>query len=164
MEFEDIYNTYFRDVYLYLLRLSCNKDIAEEVTSEAFFKALRSIDSFRGECSISTWLCQIAKNCYYSYLKKNSRLESLDDNVGIVAQGQDPEAIAIDHDMALHIRRHLHELPETYKEVFMWRVLAELSFSEIGALFGKTANWACVTYHRARKMIQKGMEVDENEK
>jgi RNA polymerase sigma-70 factor (ECF subfamily) len=66
--------------------------------------------------------------------------------------------------MSLHIRRHLHELPETYKEVFMWRVLAELSFSEIGALFGKTANWACVTYHRARKLIQKGMEVHENEK
>lgn len=69
MEFEGIYRTYFKAVYLYVLRLSGDEHIAEEITSEAFFKAIRSVDGFRGECEIRVWLCQIAKNTYYSYLK-----------------------------------------------------------------------------------------------
>ena len=69
-EFEKIYRTYFKDVFLYIRRLSDNEHIAEEITSETFYKAMRSIDSFRGDCDIRVWLCQIAKNCYYTYLKK----------------------------------------------------------------------------------------------
>ena len=64
----------------------------------------------------------------------------------------------------MEIQQLLHKLDDPYKEVFMWRTLGELSFKQIGALFNKTENWACVTYHRARKMIQKGMEVSNNEK
>ena len=72
-DFEQIYNTYFNDVYLYILRLSGNEYIAEEITSDTFFKAMRSIDSFRGDCDVRVWLCQIAKNCYYSYIKNRAR-------------------------------------------------------------------------------------------
>ena len=158
MEFEEIYNSYFNDVYLYILRFSGSKETAEEITAETFFKALKSVDTFRGDCSIVTWLCQIAKNCYYTHLKKNSRTVYLDDDIADTASEQDLETAAIDHSEALRINRHLQELPETYKEVFIWRVYAEMSFADIGALFGKTANWACVTYHRARKMIVDKME------
>ena len=63
-EFEKIYRTYFNDVFLYIRRLSNNEQIAEEITSETFYKAMRSIDSFRGDCDIRVWLCQIAKNSY----------------------------------------------------------------------------------------------------
>ena len=73
MKFEEIYETYFKDVYLYIRRLSGNDHIAEEITSETFFKALQSINKFRGECDIRVWLCQIAKNCYYTYLEKNKK-------------------------------------------------------------------------------------------
>ena len=62
MEFEGIYRTYFKAVYLYMLRFSGDEHIAEEITSEAFFKAIRSVDGFRGEYEIRVWLCQIAKN------------------------------------------------------------------------------------------------------
>ena len=74
MEFEQIYITYFRDVYLYIRKLSNSEHIAEEITSETFFKAMKSFDGFRGDCDIRVWLCQIAKNCYYSYLKKVDRI------------------------------------------------------------------------------------------
>ena len=74
-----IYRTYFEDVYLYIRRLSGNEAIAEEITSEAFFKAMRSIGGFRGDCDIRVWLCQIAKNCYYTYLKKSRHTENIDD-------------------------------------------------------------------------------------
>ena len=59
---------------------------------------------------------------------------------------------------AMKIHQILHGLKEPYKEVFTLRVFAELSFKEIGSIFGKTENWACVTYHRARKKIQEEME------
>ena len=64
MEFEQVYGLYFRDVYRYILQLSGSEHVAEEITSDTFFKALRSIGKFRGSCDMRVWLCQIAKNCY----------------------------------------------------------------------------------------------------
>ena len=158
MEFEQIYITYFRDVYLYIRRLSNSEHIAEEITSETFFKAMKSIDRFRGDCDIRVWLCQIAKNCYYSYIKKADRTECID-NVEIAEQGASIEERLFRHDTAMQIQKNLHDIPEPYKEVFMWRVYAELSFKQIGQIFGKSENWACVTYHRARNKIKEKLEV-----
>ena len=158
MEFEQIYITYFRDVYLYIRRLSNSEHITEEITSETFFKAMKSIDSFRGDCDIRVWLCQIAKNCYYSYIKKAARTERIV-NVEIVEQGASFEERLFRHDTALQIQKILHDVPEPYKEVFMWRVYAELSFKQIGQIFGKSENWACVAYHRARNKIKEKLEV-----
>ena len=159
MEFEQIYTTYFHDVYLYIRKLSNSEHIAEEITSETFFKAMNSIDSFRGDCDIRVWLCQIAKNCYYSYLKKSDRTESID-NVDIAEQSASFEERIFRHDTAIQIQKILHDVPEPYKEVFMWRVYAELSCKQIGQIFGKSENWACVTYHRARNKIKEKVEVD----
>ena len=159
MEFDQIYTTYFRDVYLYICKLSNNEHIAEEITSETFFKAMKSIDNFRGDCDIRVWLCQIAKNCYYSYLKKADRTESID-NVEIAEQSSSFEEQLFRHDAAMQIQKILHDVSEPYKEVFMWRVYAELSFKQIGQMFGKSENWACVTYHRARNKIKEKLEVD----
>jgi len=77
MEFEQIYNTYFNHVYLYIRKLSVNEHIAEEITSETFFKATQSIDSFRGDCDLRVWLCKIAKNCYYFHLKKQRNISNI---------------------------------------------------------------------------------------
>ena len=79
MEFEQIYITYFKAVYRYIWQLSGNEHIAEEITGETFFKAMKSINNFRGECDMRVWLCQIAKNTYFSYLKKNGKIESIDE-------------------------------------------------------------------------------------
>ncbi len=158
MEFDQIYTTYFRDVYLYICKLSNSEHIAEEITSETFFKAMKSIDSFRGDCDIRVWLCQIAKNCYYSYIKKAARTERIV-NVEIAEQDASFEERLFRHDTAMQIQKILHDVPEPYKEVFMWRVYAELSFKQIGQIFGKSENWACVAYHRARNKIKEKLEV-----
>ena len=60
-------------------------------------------------------------------------------------------------DQSMHVHRLLHRLEEPYREVFTLRTLGQLSFRDIGELFGKTDNWACVVYHRARAMIRKEM-------
>ena len=72
-DFEKIYSEYFDMVYGYCLRLSHDPSLAEEVTQESFFKALKAIDSFHGECRLSVWLCQIAKNTYFTLLKAPGR-------------------------------------------------------------------------------------------
>ena len=166
MEFEQIYSTYFKSVYLYVMQVSGNEHIAEEITSETFFKAINSIDSFRGDCDMRVWLCQIAKNTYFSYLKKNKKVLSIDESD--FQNVADPDA-GIDvqigeQEEARLIRKILHDMSDPYKEVFMWRVFGELSFKEIADLYGKTDNWTCVTYHRARKMIQNRLEEIEHEK
>lgn len=165
-EFEKIYRNYFNDVFLYIRRLSNNEHIAEEITSETFYKAMRSIDSFRGDCDIRVWLCQIAKNCYYTYLKKAGQVGSIEDIelLNISAQDETVEEKLSRQDEAMQIQKILHDIPAPYKEVFMWRVFAELSYKQIGQLFGKSENWACVTYHRARNMIRERLEGSKNEK
>lgn len=159
MEFEQIYETYFKSVYQYIRQLSGSEHIAEEITSETFFKAMKSKSDFRGECDMRVWLCQIAKNAYFSYLKKNRRNVSVEEaEWGNRTDTASMEEQIVTRETAQRIRRILHVISEPYKEVFMWRVFGELSFKEIGDLYGKTDNWACVTYHRARKMIQNRLE------
>lgn len=159
-EFEDIYRTYFNDVYLYIRRVSGSEQIAEEITSETFFKAMRSVKGFRGDCDIRVWLCQIAKNCYYSYLKRFERTDSIEDVplTELPSQDETTEDKIVRQDEAMRIRKILHDIPEPYREVFMWRVFAEMSFKQIGQIFSKSDNWACVTYHRAKSMIKSRLE------
>lgn len=157
-DFEEIYKLYFKDVYLYIRRLSGDEELAEEITADTFFKALRSIDKFRGDCDIRVWLCQIAKNSYYSYLKQNKKNESVEDNLYELADKSSFVDELTRHDEARLIQKILHTVNEPYKEVFMWRVYADMSFREIGQIFSKSENWACVTYHRARKMIKERLE------
>ncbi|MBR2875990.1 MAG: sigma-70 family RNA polymerase sigma factor [Clostridia bacterium] len=159
-DFEKVYKEYFNDVYLYIKRLSGNEHIAEEITSETFFKALKSIDSFRGECEVRVWLCQIAKNSYFTYLKKNSKIETSDEEqlVNITDYSKDVAEEVASKIEADAIREIVKALEEPYKEVFMWRIYAELSFKEIAQIFNKNENWACVTYHRARSKIKQRLE------
>lgn len=157
-DFEEIYKAYFKDVYLYMIRLSGNEDIAEEITADTFFKALKAIDSFRGDCDVRVWLCQIAKNSYYSYLKKNKKAVSTQESLPEPADKSSIVDEITKRDEARLIGKILHTIDEPYKEVFMWRVYADMSFKEIGQIFSKSENWACVTYHRAKKIIRKRLE------
>lgn len=155
-QIEDVYNTYFKDVFLYVYSLSGDKHIAEDITSETFMKALTSLDSFRGDCDIRVWLCQIAKNSYYSYLGKKKRLIDLE-SLPESASGDNVEQEITTSQASMKVHEVIQNLKEPYKKVFTLRVFGELSFKQIGKLFGKSDNWACVTYHRAREKIKARM-------
>lgn len=162
-DFERLYNEYFDDVYRYILRLSGDAHVAEDVTSETFFRAMKSIDGFRGDCDARVWLCQIAKNCYRSHQKSSRRAEPVEDaELAMIPDSVSVDEECIRRDELCRIQSILHGIAEPYKEVFMWRVYAQLSFGQIAQIFGKNENWACVTYHRARKLILK--ELEENSK
>lgn len=151
-DFANIYKQYFRDVYSFVLLLSRNETIAEEITQETFFKALKNIDKFKGNCKISVWLCQIAKNTYYSHLEKQKRFGV--DNRAEEANESSIEELLLDKEAFLRIHKVLHDLDEPYKEVFTLRVFGELSFAQISQLFEKTESWSRVTFYRAKQKIQ----------
>jgi RNA polymerase sigma-70 factor (ECF subfamily) len=156
-DFGKIYTEYFSDVYRYALSLCRNETIAEEVTQETFFKAMRYIDKFNGECKLYVWLCQIAKNTYFSFVKKQHRFATNED-----AECQDfsadLESSLLDKETSKQLHILLHALKEPYKEVFTLRVFGELPFSQIGELFGKTDSWARLIFYRAKKQLQEEMK------
>jgi len=160
-DFEKVYKEYFRDVYLYVKHLSGgDEQLAEDITSETFFRALRAAGSFRA------WLCRIAKNCLFSYCKKSSREFAADDDVLDLkaSSDEDPEKIVIQSEEAAEAKKLTASLPEVYRKVFTLRAFGDMSFREIGRRFGKSENWACVTYHRARKMLREKMENTRRER
>lgn len=151
-DFDKIYAEYFSEVYKFVLTLCQNSVLAEEITQEVFFKALKNIESFKGECKLSTWLCRIAKNTFYDYAKKNNR--QVDYPLEIITSDENIEDKFADKETAYSIHKVLHKLNEPYKEVFWLRTFGELSFAQIGSLFDKTESWARVTYYRAKVMIK----------
>ena len=162
LNIQEVYEQYFTVVYRYLLSLSHNTHIAEELTQETFFKALKKVDDFRGECDLRIWLCQISKNTYYDYLKKNKKYvpeaqNELSEDVFSTDFIQDFS----DKETAFRVHKVLHKLSEPYKEVFSLRVFGELSFGTISSLFGKSESWARVTYHRACKKIREELDHED---
>lgn len=155
MDFEKLYDVYYMQVYSYVMTILKNSQLAEEMTQEVFFKALKS-SSYKGKSNEFTWLCAIAKNTCFDHLKESGKYgaepnEELEDSFSI-------EKAVEDEQMTFLIHQHLHEMEEPYKEVFQLRIFGELSFEKIGRLFGKTENWARVTYHRAKLKLQDSMK------
>lgn len=141
-------------VYRFLLSMCGNEDLAEELTSETFYQAYLHIDRFRGECKPETWLCQIAKNALYKENRRLRRTVPWEQLEGADADGGILEKLS-NREQAVQIYRHLRRLSDPYKDVFMLRVLGELRFKEIAAIYEKSESWAKVTFYRAKnKLIQ----------
>ncbi len=155
---EEIYRQYAKYVYKYLLSMTGSADISEEITQETFYQAIKSINKFNGNCKISTWLCAIAKNQLAAYRRKHPDHEELE-SVTLTAASSEDEAIKNSEKTRLYAK--LHSCPEPYRELLYLRLLAELSFKEIGDILGKSENWARVTFYRAKELLKKEMKNDE---
>ena len=151
MDFETLYAQHAKYVYRYILSLCRNEDTAEEILGETFYRAICAAEQFKGECSVRVWLCQIAKNSYFTMAKKSKRFAALPPEL---AGGEDFEEKLQNREQALEIHQALHRLPEPYKEVFSLRLFSELSFAEIASLFRKSESWARVTFYRAKNKIK----------
>ena len=136
------------------MTLTRDRALSEELTQDAFMRAFTSRSGFRAEADAFTWLCAIAKNLYADELRRRQRLDELPQDI---ASEADIELDVSDKEQVFRIHKLLHELNEPYREVFELRVFGELSFRQIGTVFGKTESWARVTYHRARVQLQERM-------
>ena len=157
VDFEEVYRTCFRQVYAYVFSLCGNRCLTEEVTQETFFKALKQLDRFRGDCKISVWLCQIAKNTLFSLQRKKEEKFSKDHLLE-----EDLFDQLLSREESFQLYQLLHTVEEPYKEGFSMRVFGERSFAEIAGLFEKSESWARVTYFRAKRKILDLFEVRQN--
>ncbi len=149
---EEIYRQYAQTVYRYLLSMTRDGDLAEELTQETFYQAIRSSERFDGSCSVSTWLCAIAKNVLRTYRRKHPDAEDVDEQTLTV---QSAETEAVSEAGRLELLKQLHALREPYREVLYLRVFGSLSFREIGEVQGKSENWARVTFYRGKELLRK---------
>lgn len=155
---DEIYQKYAKTVYKYLLSQVHNHDLAEELTQETFYQAIRSIERFDESCRVSTWLCAIAKNQLRSYRRKHPPTEML----GEYDQWMDSaENSALEALNRVEFMKRLHACPEPFREILYLRSFGNLSFREIGEIMGKTENWARVTFYRGKEKLRKDLVEDE---
>lgn len=155
---DEIYQKYARTVYKYLLSKTHNSDLAEELTQETFYQAVRCIHTFDGSCMISTWLCAIAKNQLMAYMRKHPPAEPLD--------GVHQESVSAEEEYLLTadrvwLMKKLHACPEPYREILYLRIFGNLSFREIGEIMEKSENWARVTFYRGKEKLRREVSDDE---
>ena len=144
---EEIYEMYSRKVFLFLLSKTNNEQLAEELTQETFFQAVQCIDRFKGNSSVLTWLCGIAKNVWLKYLRKHQEILAMED---CVLEIEDKREINVQWEQK-EILQLIHDMNEPIREVMYLRLISNLSFAEIGEIIGKTENWTRVYEHKNKK-------------
>jgi len=164
LEIKQAYEQYFNTVFGYLTTLTGgNQSLAEELTQETFYRATKKISEFRGDCKMSTWLCQIAKFVYYQSLDKKRRRQEVSFEETIVIEApQGPQKQVEENDAKLHIYKVIQQLPSPMRDVVMLRLTGELSFKEIGDIMTQSENWARVTFYRAKQILGKELKKDDS--
>lgn len=152
-DMEQYYRENGRKVFLYLMTICGNADTAEELTQETFYRALRSVKKYKGESSVYTWLCSIARNAWLEELRRRRKHKTEEISELIEDTSPRPDEEAESEDSRIRLLKKIHSLPETEKEIVLLRATQELSFREIGEIFGKSENWARVTYYRAKQKL-----------
>ena len=158
---EQIYKEYFEIVNKYLFCLTHNDDISEELTQETFCRAVEKIDTYRGDCKMSVWLCQIAKYTWYDYCRRHKRETNLCNLLNIEQEENTMEEESVEKEEKIKLYKKMQSLDEKTREVVYLRITGELSFKEIGVILNKTENWARLTFYRGKIKLK---EVDKNER
>ncbi len=155
-EFEKLFNENKNFIFKYLMKLTSDPSLSEELTQETFFRAYMNLPSLRNREKAPTWLCQIAKNTYFAWYNEEKRKTTLEEAKDLVS-GECIEDAFLKKEMSAKALRCLHELEEPYREVFMLSVFGDFSLKEISSLFGKSESWARVTFYRAKQKLSEKM-------
>lgn len=156
-DIKQIYEQYFETVNKYLFCLTHDNDISEELTQETFYKAVQKINTYKGKCKMSVWLCQIAKNLWYDQCRKNKKIINVEENLFDVQSPETTESQVILNDEKISLYKKMQKLDEKTREVIYLRITGELSFKEIATILDKTENWARITFYRGKNKLK---EVD----
>ena len=152
---DQVFRDHAKTVYKYLMTLTGDADLSEELTQETFYQAVKSSNRFDGSCKVSTWLCAIAKNQLAAYRRKHRITENWEDQV---LTGASAEEQVLGGESSVDLLRKIHALDEPYREILYLRFFGELSFAQIGDVFGKSENWARVTCYRGKERLKKALE------
>lgn len=154
-QIEQMYHEYMPQVYRYLFSLCHNSHLAEELTQETFYQALKSIKNFRGDCKLYVWLCQIAKHVWIKELNRKKREMPLAEVPEPEMPANGPEDVLERKESVMEVYKSLHQLKEPMREVMHLRLSGEFSFKEIGEIMERDENWARVTYYRGKIVLRR---------
>lgn len=154
-DMESYYRENGRKVYLFLMSLCHDNDTAEELTQETFYRAIRDLEKYNGSCSVYTWLCGIAKNLWLKELARKKKRPLAEPDESMPSEELSPDKSYELKETKMSVLKQVHSLPEQEKELILLRATGELSFKEIGEIFGKSENWARVTYYRAKQKLKR---------
>ncbi len=155
---EKIYNENFKIVYKFLICMTHNKEIAEDLTQETFYKAILNIDKFKGNCKMSVWLCEIAKNLWLNELKKNKKIAFTDvENIEIYNHWNIDEEIENKEDLE-KLNKKISIFDKDIQKVIYLKIYGNMTFKEISEAIGKSEVWARVNFYRAKQKIKEDKE------
>lgn len=154
--FQKIYEEYGRPVYRFLLALSGDPDMAEELLQETFYQAFCHAEKFEGRCSEYTWLCEIGKNAWLKECRRRQWFNAQAiENLLLVNPNPTPEENSILQDEYTRTRIAILKLKNPYRDVLILHVYGGLKLKEIAKAYNKTESWARVTLYRAKQQIMK---------
>ncbi len=161
--FTEIYKKYYSMVYHFLLKLSSNDSIAEEITQQVFYKAFIHIGTFKEKSSLYTWLCAIAKNEWLRECRRNKHfISEYIDEIPYKTDSESLVDVIINKDIKRNLRKELLSMPEIYRDVLILHIYANIPLKMIAKDKGKSESWARVTYYRAKEYLSKRLE-EQNE-
>ena len=159
-DLESIYRQYSDTVFRFLMSKTGSVELAEELTQETFYQAVKSIDRYDGSSRITSWLCGIAQNVLYAHLRARQKdplpLEDVPEQPVVST-----EDLVVTRDETRAILEAIRELPDPGGEVMRMRIFGGLSFKQIGAILGRTEVWARVNYYRAKQSVIKELNRDD---
>nr|WP_297300753.1 sigma-70 family RNA polymerase sigma factor [uncultured Oscillibacter sp.] len=160
-DMQKVYQQHAQTVYKFLLAQCRDPGLAEELTQETFYQAVKSVDRFDGSCKVSVWLCQIAKHLWFQHLRKQKREAPVLPEDLPESPGPSAEESVLEQEGRMDLLKLVHNLPEPQREVVYLRAFGGLSFREIGDVCGRTETWARVTFYRSKEKLKNGGASDE---
>lgn len=171
--FRMFFDRYFPRVYRFCTR-RVNESVAEEVSQTVMINAVRHIGRYRGEASLFTWLCQIARREIGSHYRRQQRrqeVELLDDGEMVRAELESlsadpdlaPERLADRGQFQQAVQLILEHLPGDYGQILEWKYMEGYSVDEIAVRLATTPVAVQSMLARARNAFRKQYAAIEQE-
>ena len=137
--------------------------MSEEIVQETFEVAIKNIDKFKGDCKISTWLCQIAKYIWYKTLKKEKKVDNISfkELENVIVSSKVLEEEVLDKQEKIEVFKKIQKLDEQTRNVMYLRLLGNLDYKEIAEVMDKTPTWARVVFFRGKQKLKEEKENEE---
>ena len=155
---DEIYSKYSSIIYKYLLGLTKNKELAEELLQETFYSAILHYDKLKNDNDkILNWLYIIAKNKWKDYLKKKNKIKQIPLDENLIEEYSYENEVEL-NDEKKRLYEKINKLNPISKKVILMKINTELTFKEIGEILGKNESWAKTIYYRANNKLREEMK------
>lgn len=161
---EDMCKEYTQIIYKYLFCITRDREIAEDLTQETLYKAIKHIKDFRGDCEINLWLCKIARNEWFMYLNKNKKIRHVAiDEASMIADKINIEDEVIGSEIRDTIYQKIKELDEETSQIMLLHLEQDMNFKEIGDIFNRNETWARVKFFRGKQKVKERLKDEKSE-